>query len=106
MARPEDRALDVRRVDAEVGLQRLAKALHRELGGAVGGVRDGGADGSPEAVDAAGVYDVTAVGFEQHRQEGARAVVDAEPADVEGGLPFVTAMHDPPSAAAHARNVE
>ncbi len=38
------RALDVRRVHVEVGLQRLAETLHRELGGAVGGVRHRRAD--------------------------------------------------------------
>ena len=37
-----DRDLDVRRVDPEVLDERLGEALHRELGRAVGGVRDAG----------------------------------------------------------------
>ena len=75
----------------EVGDQRLGEALHRELGGAVGGVRHAGAERRPEAVDAAGVDDVAVVGLQQHRQEGAGAVVDAAPADVEGPLPLLAA---------------
>ena len=106
MARHHHRALDVRRVHAEVGLQRLAEPLHRELGGAVGGVRHGGADRGPEAVDARRVDDVAAVGLQHHRQEGAGAVVDAEPADVEGALPFRALVRDHAAAAADAGVVE
>ena len=42
-------ALHVRRVEAEVLEQRLGEALHRELGRAVGGVRDAGAERSPRS---------------------------------------------------------
>src|SRR6185437_3640413 len=89
MARHDDRALDVRRVQPEVGLQGFGEALHRELGGAVGGLRDVDADLRPETVDAAGIDDVTLVRLLQHRQEGAGAEIDAAPADVEGPLPLV-----------------
>ena len=69
-------------------MQRLGEALHRELGRAVGGVREPGPERGPEAVDAAGVDDVALVRRDQHRQERARAVVDAAPADPEGALPL------------------
>ncbi len=44
--------------------------------------------------------------FEHHRQEGASAVVDAEPADVEGALPFRALVRDHAAAAADAGVVE
>ena len=106
VARHDDRALDVRGIDSEVGLQRLGEALHRELGGAVGGLRQVRADLRPEAVDAGGVDDVALVGLLQHRQEGARAVIDAEPADVEGALPLLAAVGKHAGAAADPGVVE
>src|SRR6202008_2395856 len=43
-----------------------------------------GPSDAPESIDAAGIDDVAGVGLLQHRQEGARAEIDAAPADVEG----------------------
>ena len=106
MARHHHRAFDVRCVQPQVGLQRFAEALHRELGGAVGGVRHVGTDGSPEAVDARCVDDMAAIGLEHHRQEGPCAVVDTEPADVEGPLPFAALVQEHAAAAADAGIVE
>jgi hypothetical protein len=49
---------------------------------------------------------VALVGPLQHRQEGARAVVDAAPADVEGPFPFFAAVRDHAAAAADPGVVE
>ena len=49
--------LQLRRVEAEVGDERLAEPLHRELGRAVRGVREAGPERRPEPVHAARVHD-------------------------------------------------
>src|SRR5690606_9880685 len=74
--------------------------------GAVRGVRHLGAQGGPEAVDAADVGDAGLVGGDQGREEGAGAVVDAAPAHVEGALPLVGRVGDEAAAAGDARVVE
>src|SRR5215831_13932387 len=60
------RALYVRSVDAKVGDQRFGETFHRELGGAVGGVRRIRADRGEEAVHRGGVGDVSLLGLDQH----------------------------------------
>ena len=65
-----------------------------------------GPDRCPETVDAAGVDDVRLVGLLQHRQEGARAQIDAAPADVEGPLPRFAAVGEHAAAATDAGVVE
>ena len=101
-----DRAFDVRRVDREIRHQRLGEPLHRELGGAVGRVRPARTDRCPKSVDAAGVDDVAFARLHQHRQERARAVIDAAPADVERLLPLRAIAADDAAAAADAGIVE
>ena len=92
MAGHDDRAFDVRRVDPQIGDQRLGEPLDREFRGRIGGMRDAWPDRGPKAVDAAGVDDVALLGVLQHRQKRAGAVIDAAPADVERALPFVAAV--------------
>src|SRR5262249_19650733 len=58
LARHDDRALDVRRVDPQISNQRLAEPLDREFRGRISGMRDTWPDRGPKAVDAAGVDDV------------------------------------------------
>ena len=106
MAGHHHRAFDVRRVEPEIVDQRLGEALHREFGGAVGGVRHAQSDRGPEAVDAAGVDDVALVGLQQHRQEGADAEINAAPADVEGPFPLLAGVGEQAAAAADAGVVE
>ena len=106
MAGHHHRALDVRRVQPEIGHQRFGEPLHREFRGAVGGVGDAGADRGPEAVDAGGVDDVALVGLHQHRQEGADAEIDPAPADVEGPFPLLARVGEQAAAAADAGVVE
>src|SRR5204862_560619 len=106
MAGHDDRAFDVRGVDAQIGDQRLGEALDREFCRAVGGVRDLRPDRSPEAIDAARVDNVAFLGLLQHRQKCAGAVVDTAPADVEGALPFLAAMRKHAAAAADPGIVE
>src|SRR5208282_858270 len=79
--------------------------LHREFRRRIGSMWNAWSDGCPEPVHAARVDDVALVGFLQHWEEGARAVIDATPAHVERFFPFVTAAgnHAP---AADARVVE
>ena len=100
------RAFDMRRVEPEIVHQRFGKALHREFGGAIGGVRDAEADRRPKAVDARGVDDMALVGLHQQRQEGADAEIDAAPADVEGTLPLLAGIGEQAAAAADAGIVE
>ena len=88
----------MRRVHGEIGDQGLGETLHRELGGAVGGVRHARAERGPEAVDAAGIDNVRLVGRLQHRQERPGAEIDPAPADVEGPLPLVARSGDDAAA--------
>src|SRR6516162_9864209 len=64
------------------------------------------ADRGPEAVDAAGIDDVAFLRLLQHRQEGAGAVVDAAPADVERLFPLLAAMREHAAATANTGIVE
>src|SRR5204862_338076 len=82
--------------------QRLGEALHRELRGAIGRVRDAGAERRPEPVHARGVRDVALVARDQQRHERPAAVVDAAPADAERAVPVVTRAGDERAAAAVA----
>src|SRR5215470_13768228 len=92
--------LNVRRVDLQIGDQRLGEPLDREFRGRIGGMRNAWPDRGPKAVDAAGVDDVALLGLLQHRQKHAGAVIDATPADVERALPFVAAVGNHATAAA------
>ena len=94
------------RVVGEIGDQRLAEALDRELRRAVRGVCALGIQSRPETVDAAGVDQVRIGACEQHRHERPGTVVDAEPADVEGALPLVAGIAREASTAGDARVVE
>ena len=96
----------MRCVEREVGDQRFGEALHRELRGAIRGMRTGRPERGPETVDAAGVDDVVRVGLLHYRQEGAGAVVDAAPAHVERPLPLLAAVGDHAAAAANSGVVE
>src|SRR5215469_10170040 len=106
MAGHDDRAFDVRRIDPEIGDQRLGEAFYRELCRRIGGMRNARPDRRPETVDAAGIDDVALLSFQQHRQEGAGAVVNSAPTDVEGPLPFLSAVGDHTAAAADTGIVE
>ncbi len=106
MAGHHHRAFDVRGVDAQVGDQRLGKALHRELGGGIGGLRDVGRDEGPEAVHARRIDDMAGIGAAQQRHEGPGAEIDAAPADVERALPFIALVDEEVAAAADAGIVE
>ena len=106
MAGHHHRAFDMRRVEPEIVHQRLGKSLHREFGGAVGGVRHAHANRGPEPVDARCVDDVPLVGLHQQRQEGADAEIDAAPADVEGALPLLARIGEQAAATADAGVVE
>src|SRR6516225_3219963 len=64
------------------------------------------ADRGPEAVDAAGIDDMAFLRLLQHRQEGAGAVVDAAPADVERLFPLLAAMREHAAATANTGIVE
>ena len=79
LAGHDDRAFDVRRVDPQIGDQRLGEPLDREFRGRISGMRDAWPDRGPKAVDAAGVDDVALLGVLQHRQKRARTVIDAAP---------------------------
>src|SRR3954447_8257556 len=58
-------------------------------------MRHAHADGSPEAVDAGGVDDVTVIGLEQQRQESANAEINPAPADIESTFPLLARVgHD------------
>jgi hypothetical protein len=96
----------VRRVQPEIVDQRFGKSLHREFGGAIGGVRYARSDGSPEPVDAGGIDDVALVGLLQQRQKGADAEIDAAPADVEGFFPLLTGVGEQAAATADTGVVE
>src|SRR5271167_4276506 len=102
----DDRTLDVRRIEREVGHQSFGKALYREFGGAIGGMRTDRPERSPEAVHAAGVDDMAFVRLPQQRQEGACAVIDTVPADAEGLVPVCAIAVDEASAAANPGIVE
>src|SRR5437016_7218522 len=88
LAGHDDRAFDMRRVDPQVGDQRLGEPLDREFRGRIGSMRDAWPDRRPKTVDAAGIDDVALFGVLQHWQKRAGAVIDTAPADVEGALPF------------------
>ncbi len=96
----------MRRVQLEVGHQRLGEALHRELGGAVGGMGGVRPDAGPKSVDAAGVDDVALVRLQHHRQKGAAPQIDPAPADVEGPLPLFARIIDETAAPGDAGVVE
>src|ERR1700759_4250094 len=100
MAGHHYRALYVRRIDLEVRDQRLGEAFHREFCRRIRGMRNTRPDRRPEAVHAAGIDDMALLRLPQHRQEGAGAVVDPTPADVEGPLPLLPAMREHAAAAA------
>ena len=107
MTRHDHRHLDVWRVVGEVRDERLAETLHGEFRGAVGGVRAVRSQARPEAVDAAGVDHVGVGTRQQHRHERPGAVVDPEPADVEGAFPLLAGrVVDEARAAADAGVVE
>ena len=106
MAGHHHRAFDVRSVEPQIVDQRFGETLHRELGGAVGGVRYAHSHGSPEAIDAAGVDDMALVGLHQHGQEGAHSEIDATPADVEGSFPLLAGIGEQTAAAADAGIIE
>src|SRR5438874_2161277 len=93
-------------VEPEIVDQRFAESFDREFGGAVGSMRYAHSHGSPEAVDTAGVDDVTLVGLDQHRQEGADSEIDATPADVEGSFPLLAGVGEQTAAAADASIIE
>src|SRR6267142_539065 len=99
-------AFDVRRVETEIVDQRFGESLHREFGGAIGGVRYARPDGGPEPVDAGGVDDMALVGFQQQRQKGSDAEINAAPADVEGLFPLLARVGEQAAAAADAGVVE
>src|SRR5205823_6898463 len=84
----------------------LGKSLHRELGGGIGGVRNAGADGRPESVDAGSVDDVGLIGLQEQRHERADTEIDSTPADVEGALPLLPAVGEQAAAAADPGIVE
>ena len=84
----------MRRVDPQIGDQRLGETLYGKFCRGIGRLRQVRSDRGPEAVDAAGVDNVAFLGLQQQRQESARTVVDAAPADVEGPLPFLAAVGD------------
>jgi hypothetical protein len=96
----------MRRVEAQIADQRFCKAFHGKLRSRIGGVRDAGADAGPEAVDAACVGDVGAVGFHQHRQKHTAAEIDAVPAYIEGAVPFLARASDKAAATADTGIVE
>src|SRR6516165_885696 len=106
MAGHDDRAFDVRRVDPQIGDQRLGETLYGKFRRGIGRLRQVRPDRGPKAVDAAGVDNVTLLGLQQQRQESARTVVDAAPADIEGPLPFLTAVDDQAAATADTGIVE
>ena len=96
----------MRRVDPQIGDQRLAESLDGIFRGRIGSMRDAWPNRGPKAVDAAGVDDVALLGVLQHRQKSAGAVVDAAPADVERAFPFVAAIGDHAATAADTGVVE
>src|SRR5438132_6346764 len=100
MAGHDDRAFDVRRVDPQIGDQRLGETLYGKFRGGIGRLRQVRSDRGPEAVDAAGVDNVPLLGLQQQRKKGARTVVDAAPANVEGPLPFLASVDDEAATAA------
>src|SRR6516165_189608 len=106
MAGHDDRALDVRRIEREVRQQSFAKTLHRKFCGAIGGMRPVTSNGGPEAVDAAGIDDVTLLGVAQQWQKGTGAVIDAVPADPERSFPFGAVAVDKAAAATDPGIVE
>src|SRR5215469_4469727 len=106
MAGHDDRALDVRRVDPEIGDQGLGEAFDRKFCRGISGMRNVRSDRRPKAVDAAGIDDVALLDFHQHRQEEASAVVDPAPAYVECPFPLVAAMSEHAAAAADSGVVE
>ena len=69
-------------------------------------MRNARPDRRPEAVDAAGIDDVALLRLQQHRQEGAGAVVDPAPAHVERPFPLLAAMGEHAAAAADTGIVE
>jgi hypothetical protein len=96
----------MRRVQAQVGHERLGEALDGKFGGRVGRVGHAGTDRGPKAVDATDVHQMPFGRSGEHRQESATAVVDAPPAHAEGALPFGTAAVDKAPATANACVVE
>ena len=50
LARHDDRAFDVRRVDLQISDQRLGKTLYGKFRGRIGGMRDAWPDRGPKAV--------------------------------------------------------
>ena len=96
----------MRRVDPQVGDQRLGEPLDREFRRRIGSMRDAWPDRRPKTVDAAGIDDVALLGVLQHWQKRAGAVIDTAPADVERALPFVAAIGNHAAAAADTRVVE
>ena len=93
---------DLRRIGAQVLDERLGKALHRELGGAVGSVRHARAQRRPEPVHAAGVDQHAVAAGDEKRQERTGAVVDTPPVDGERAFPILPAVLDKAAAAANA----
>jgi hypothetical protein len=63
MAGHDDRAFDVRRVDSQIGNQRLGETLDREFRRGIGRLRQVRSDRGPEAIDAAGVDNVALLGL-------------------------------------------
>src|SRR6516165_2312654 len=106
MARHDDRAFDVRRIQREVRDQRLSKPLDREFCGAIGRVRTVRPERGPEAIDTAGVDDVSLIRVLEQRQKRARAVVNAVPADAKGLFPFAAVAVDKAATATDSGVVE
>src|SRR5207302_168524 len=106
VARHHDGHFDVWRIDAEILQQRFRESLHRELGAAVGGVGNTGAERGPETVDAAGVDEVALFAGHQQRDEGATAVVDAAPNHAEGAVPLFPLTGEEAAATTDAGVVE
>ena len=93
-------------VEPKVVYQPLGESPDGELRCAVGGVRHVASERGPEAVDAAGVDDMSFLTCQQHGQESPAHEIDAVPTDVEGPLPLLLGTRDKAAATPNARIVE
>ena len=106
MAGHDDRAGHIRRIQAQVGDEGFGEALDRKLGSRIGGMRHAGAKTGPEAIDAADVHQMAARAGHQHRQEGARPEIHAEPDHIESPLPLAAITGHKTATAADAGVIE